>query len=170
MSVRSVHGQRIIDGRRFLLAGRFHWWEREYTHSEAAALRRKWERVRVIESVQWTFLYVCDDPRCITRPPAIKRNGTLTTDSAVLDRKVTVCSKCHTAACWHGSSMCANARTAGTIQMTVSELHALGVENPERWFKDPATGVLDRAGLSAYLQTTGKSNLSRHDRATLRED
>lgn len=60
MNVRSI---RIIDGRRFLLAGRFHWWEQEYTHREAAALRTKWARVRVIPSVQWTFLYVCDDPR-----------------------------------------------------------------------------------------------------------
>jgi len=61
--MRSAAGKRIIDGRSFLLAGRFRWFEHEHTQSEAIALRGKWQRVRVIQSAQMTFLYVNDDPR-----------------------------------------------------------------------------------------------------------
>lgn len=44
---------------------------------------------------------------------------------------VTVCDHCHTSACWQGIFMCETAEVAGTIDMPISELRALGLEHPD---------------------------------------
>lgn len=75
----------------------------------------------------------------------------------ILEREVTVCDHCCQASCWLGIFLCQKSREAGTKKMTVRELHRLGYENPEYWFKDPCSGGIDRHGLSEYLQVTGKS-------------
>lgn len=46
-------------------------------------------------------------------------------------RLITVCDKCLRACCWHGVMMCADARTAGTIQKTAAELRRLNREHPD---------------------------------------
>jgi hypothetical protein len=50
-----------------------------------------------------------------------------------LETRVTVCDKCLQASCWHGEFMCNDARTAGTVEMTVAELAALNREHPSYW-------------------------------------
>lgn len=44
--------------------------------------------------------------------------------------KVTVCSKCLRASCWNGLFYCDDFKSAGTIEKTVQELRALGLEHP----------------------------------------
>ena len=48
-----------------------------------------------------------------------------------LSATVTVCDQCHTSACWQGVFMCEGAREAGTVEMPVSALDALGLEHPD---------------------------------------
>jgi hypothetical protein len=67
--------------------------------------------------------------------------GTLTLDAykamaasaKEMDRKVTVCSACLQASCWQGLFYCEAYKTAGTVQKTISELMALGLESPDYW-------------------------------------
>ena len=49
------------------------------------------------------------------------------------DRLVTVCSACLCASCWQGIFYCQDYKTAGTMRLPVSELHALGREHPDYW-------------------------------------
>lgn len=49
------------------------------------------------------------------------------------DEKVTVCSECHRAACWHGTFMCEESRNASTVEMTVAELRELKLEHENWW-------------------------------------
>lgn len=49
------------------------------------------------------------------------------------DKKVMVCSKCLTAACWYGEFMCNEAVSAGTVVKTVGELKALNREHSDYW-------------------------------------
>ena len=49
------------------------------------------------------------------------------------DQKVTVCSECLRACCWHGEIMCEDARHAYTTVRTVAELRKLGLEHPSHW-------------------------------------
>jgi hypothetical protein len=72
----------------------------------------------------------------------------------ILDRKVTVCDKCLQASCWHGVFMCWESKNAGTKDVTVSELRTLSRENPEWWFKNPASGAIDQHGLAEYEALT----------------
>ncbi len=46
---------------------------------------------------------------------------------------VTVCDKCLMASCWQGIFMCWESTTTGTVEKTVSELRALGLESPDYW-------------------------------------
>jgi hypothetical protein len=46
---------------------------------------------------------------------------------------ITVCDKCLQASCWHGEFMCDDARSAGTVDMTVAELALLNREHPSYW-------------------------------------
>lgn len=52
------------------------------------------------------------------------------------DTLIEVCSKCLTAACWHGYFMCDDAREAGTVWKTVKQLDQFGLENPEHYSKE----------------------------------
>lgn len=63
---------------------------------------------------------------------------------------VTVCSECHRASCWQGIFLCDKAREAGTVELMVADLHSLGIENPEYWFKSPQTGAIDQSALARY--------------------
>lgn len=48
-------------------------------------------------------------------------------------RKVTVCSNCLTASCWHAVFMCDASRMASTVERTVAELDAMGREHPSNY-------------------------------------
>jgi hypothetical protein len=50
-----------------------------------------------------------------------------------LARKVTVCSACLRATCWHGHFMCERSGGAGTVDKTVGELLELNREHPSYW-------------------------------------
>jgi len=50
--------------------------------------------------------------------------------------KITVCDKCLKASCWQGLFMCDNARLAGTVQKTISELKELNLEHSSYWKTD----------------------------------
>lgn len=69
----------------------------------------------------------------------------------VLDRKVTVCDACLQASCWQHIFCCDRYKTAGTRELTVSQLRELSGENPEYWFKSPHTGAIDQQALAEYL-------------------
>lgn len=49
------------------------------------------------------------------------------------DRKVTVCSACLTASCWHGELMCERSRNASTIRVSRRMLNKLGKEHPDNY-------------------------------------
>ena len=50
------------------------------------------------------------------------------------EEKVTVCSECKRACCWHGHFMCEEAyASAGTVEVTVGELRKLGLEHEDWW-------------------------------------
>ena len=51
---------------------------------------------------------------------------------------VTVCADCLRAACWQGVLMCDGARGADTVEKTLDELRALGLE-PESWWWESGT-------------------------------
>jgi hypothetical protein len=60
------------------------------------------------------------------------QNGA-TLDRYHKDRLVTVCSACLKASCWNYEFVCEEYRTAGTVEKTVGELTALGLEHPDHW-------------------------------------
>lgn len=73
---------------------------------------------------------------------------------SVLDRLVTVCDACETAACWQGSFMCDSAEMAGIKNLTVRDLHEKPRgENAEYWFKD-GDGKIDKTLLEIYQRMT----------------
>ncbi len=49
------------------------------------------------------------------------------------NKRVQVCSKCLTAACWYVEFMCDEASSAGTVVKTVGELKALNREHSDYW-------------------------------------
>ncbi len=49
------------------------------------------------------------------------------------DRLLIVCDNCLCACCWHGEFYCQKSRSAGTREMRVSELRALGREHESYW-------------------------------------
>jgi hypothetical protein len=75
-------------------------------------------------------------------------------DYPVMNHKVTVCSSCLCACCWQGSFMCDEARYAGTLDKTVADLNGSMRENPEWWFKDPSTGVVDSVLFAQFTNAT----------------
>ena len=54
-------------------------------------------------------------------------------DSNRPTRTVTVCSVCFRAGCWQGDALCADSRSAGTVEKTRMELAMLGLEHSSRW-------------------------------------
>ena len=76
------------------------------------------------------------------------------TSRRILDRTVTVCAACSMASCWLGIWLCEKHFSAGTKEMTVRELRALGLENPEYWFKSPHTGAIDQHAMAEYQQAS----------------
>lgn len=48
-------------------------------------------------------------------------------------RLITVCDKCKMASCWQGIFMCDENRSAGTIELPISELKILKLENSFYW-------------------------------------
>ena len=52
------------------------------------------------------------------------------------DKKITVCSACSRASCWQGEFYCDDYKTAGTKEMTVSELRKLNIEHESYWNGD----------------------------------
>lgn len=46
---------------------------------------------------------------------------------------VEVCDNCKQASCWYGEFMCDNARGAGTVKKTVSELRVMKLESEDYW-------------------------------------
>lgn len=69
-----------------------------------------------------------------------------------LVRKITVCDSCLMACCWQGQMYCDNAKSAGTVDKTLAELHSLNREHPSWWFTDPSTGAVDHEGLDAFTR------------------
>jgi hypothetical protein len=57
------------------------------------------------------------------------------------DYYVTVCDHCLMASCWHGETMCMNARKAGTKQILASELLRLTQEHPSNYSPQKLTRV-----------------------------
>jgi len=49
---------------------------------------------------------------------------------------VTVCDHCLQASCWQGIFMCDEAKSAGTVEMTIRELRALSKEHESFWTSD----------------------------------
>lgn len=45
------------------------------------------------------------------------------------DETITVCSRCLRACCWQGILLCDDSGDAGTVEKTVAELDALGLEH-----------------------------------------
>jgi epoxyqueuosine reductase QueG len=50
-----------------------------------------------------------------------------------IERTVTVCDACLQASCWQGHFYCDEYRTAGTKELTISELKKLGREHSSYW-------------------------------------
>jgi recombinational DNA repair protein RecR len=74
------------------------------------------------------------------------------TRMTVMDRKVTVCGACETAACWQGEYYCDHAEFSGTKEFTVRELHARPRgENSEYWFKD-GNGQIEHRAYEAFRE------------------
>jgi hypothetical protein len=78
-------------------------------------------------------------------------------EPTLLDRLVTVCGACETAACWQGSFMCDHAEMAGIKNLTVRDLHQKPRgENAEYWFKD-GDGKIDKTLLEIYQRLTSQN-------------
>ena len=58
------------------------------------------------------------------------------TDKPTTETTITVCGSCLRACCWQGYFMCDGARSAGTIQLSVAELHERGREHSDWWLTD----------------------------------
>ena len=70
----------------------------------------------------------------------------------ILERPVTVCASCLRASCWLHIFICEDFLRAGTKEMTVGELRALGLEHSDYWFKSPHTGALDQHAVAEFQQ------------------
>ncbi len=100
--------------------------------------------------------YQC--PKCnAERTKPFQENKPLTEDQIkgvtsmnILSRKVTVCDKCLQVSCLAGEFMCEEAKGAGTTEISIDKLRTCGYENPEWWFRDPGTGVINQAELAEY--------------------
>src|SRR5688572_7447429 len=76
------------------------------------------------------------------------------TGLAVLDRQVTVCGACETAACWQGEFYCDHAEMAGTKEFCVVNLHQRPRgEHAQYWFKD-GNGQIDHRAYEAFRELT----------------
>lgn len=53
-------------------------------------------------------------------------------------RLVTVCDACHMASCWRGLFYCDDYRSAGTVDMPISELRKLDLEHSDYWKDEDA--------------------------------
>ena len=49
------------------------------------------------------------------------------------EKIVEVCDSCLRACCWYGEFMCDNAKNAGTVRKTTTELAKLNLENSQYW-------------------------------------
>ncbi|MCP3682005.1 MAG: hypothetical protein GY861_04875 [bacterium] len=49
------------------------------------------------------------------------------------ERKVTVCSECLRACCWQGVIYCDDYKTAGDMEVPISELKKLNLESSDYW-------------------------------------
>jgi hypothetical protein len=67
-----------------------------------------------------------------------------------LMRPVTVCDACRCASCWQAKFFCDNAKMAGTVDLPLGTLMQERRENESYWFTNPATCVVDHAGLEAF--------------------
>jgi len=73
------------------------------------------------------------------------------------DRLVTVCEACKMACCWHGVFLCEDYRTAGTIQLSISELRRLTLEHPQYWEKENCMkGAAEYAELFSRQEQHGR--------------
>jgi hypothetical protein len=70
-----------------------------------------------------------------------------------LMRMVTVCDSCRQASCWQAKFFCDNARSAGTVDVTLATLMQERRENEEYWFTNPADGLVDHTTLEAFRRT-----------------
>ncbi len=57
------------------------------------------------------------------------------------DLQITVCDACLCASCWQGEFYCEEARSAGTVRKTITEMRALHeageiAESPDWWERD----------------------------------
>jgi epoxyqueuosine reductase QueG len=52
------------------------------------------------------------------------------------ERMITVCDSCLRACCWQGIIMCDEAKDAGTVEKSVSELKQLNFESSDYWCKE----------------------------------
>jgi len=50
--------------------------------------------------------------------------------------RITVCSECLQASCWHSQFYCDKYKTAGTVDKTVKELRAMNLEHESYWEHD----------------------------------
>ena len=48
-------------------------------------------------------------------------------------KKITVCSECLTASCWHGIFMCEESEFAGAIELPIWALEKLKLESSDYW-------------------------------------
>lgn len=70
-------------------------------------------------------------------------------------RKVTVCSECLKASCWHGESMCERSRGANVTQRTVDVLRALNREHPSHYSVRKVRRVCGPEAVEGYDQFEG---------------
>ena len=49
---------------------------------------------------------------------------------------ITVCDACLQASCWQGIFYCDDYKTAGTVEKTIEELTARGLEHPSYWRRE----------------------------------
>jgi hypothetical protein len=50
-----------------------------------------------------------------------------------MDRQITVCASCLQASCWQGIFMCDEAECSDIIELPISKLIELDLENPRFW-------------------------------------
>lgn len=70
-------------------------------------------------------------------------------------RKVTVCSACLTASCWHYEYCCEQYRTANTTERTVGQLRALALEHPSNYSVGKVRRVCGDGAVEGYEQFEG---------------
>jgi hypothetical protein len=74
-----------------------------------------------------------------------------------MQREVTVCAACLTAACWHGEFMCETAQTADITTKTVAELLALDREHPSNFSFDKVSKVCGLGNVPARRPARAKA-------------